>query len=100
MRNILISILSFFLSQPRRVTDVTDSTVYLIETNTRQYCGIIIYQDDIVIRMQCAKPKMVKILKANIERITIVRTEAAQQYWQWQQEKVNSWKITTFPAKM
>src|SRR5690349_21357080 len=100
MRNILISILSFFLKQPRGASNLSDSAVYLVETSARQYCGIIIYQDDVVIRMQCAKPKLVKILKSNIERITIVRTEAAQQYWQWQREKANSWKVTTFPAKM
>ena len=59
-----------------------DPTVYRIETASRKYCGQIIYQDDVIIKLKVAKPKQVKILKANIDRITIVQTEMAKQYYQ------------------
>ena len=98
MKNVLNFILSFLPGYKGEEKNTIGSEVYLIETNARKYCGIIIYQDNVVIKMQCVRPRSVKILKANIERITIIRNEATQQYWQWQNEKAKTWKLTTFPA--
>ena len=98
MKTLLNSILSLLLNPIEQTSALNDPTVYLVETDGRKYCGKIIYQDGTVIRLQTARPKLVKILKMNIERITIVRNEAAQQYYQWQREKLQTWRVKTFHA--
>jgi|SRR5690349_20263526 len=97
MKNLWNAMLGVLLGRLPKPSVASDPAVYLVETSMRKYCGVIIYQDDVMIKLQCAKPRTMKILKANIERITIVRTEAARQFWQWQKEKANTWKLTTFP---
>jgi hypothetical protein len=60
-----------------------DSSIYKIETSAGKYCGRILYQDDVTIRMACAKSKSVKILKSNILKISQVKGEAVAQYQEW-----------------
>jgi hypothetical protein len=88
MKSLIKSLMELFTtSQPIRLV-VEDPAVYQIETTMRKYCGKIIYQDDMMIKLKIAKPKAVKILKSNIERITIVQTELAKQYYQWQHTRL------------
>lgn len=85
MKNLLKFIAGLFMGtgQAINLNIPSDSTIYLVETIARKYCGRIIYQDDVVIKLKMAKPKVVKILKSNIEQITVVRSEVADQYFQW-----------------
>ena len=87
MIRLLKSIANMFTISRPQVTPIEDPTIYQIETSIRKYCGKIIYQDDMMIKLKIAKPKAVKILKSNIDRITIVQTETARQYYQWQNTK-------------
>lgn len=82
MKTLWTSLASFFNPQTEQ-TARTDNTVYQIETSVGKYCGRIIYQDDVCMRLRCAKSKPVKILKVNIARITIVKSETVEQYQQW-----------------
>jgi len=88
MINLLKSIIDMFVVSPPERPVIEDPTVYHIETVQRKYCGKIIYQDDMMIKLKVAKPKAVKILKTNIERITIVQTELAMEYYQWHNNKL------------
>jgi hypothetical protein len=49
-----------------------DPTQYRITTNTNEYLGIIIYQDAFLIKFQSQKNKMVKILKSEINQMSVV----------------------------
>lgn len=49
-----------------------DPTQYKIVTNTNEYVGRIIYQDDFAIKFINDKAKPVKILKSNISRIHVL----------------------------
>ena len=87
MMNILNSLANLLTLNKPETPAVIDPTVYCVETAARNYCGVIIYQDDVVIKIKGFKPKPVKILKTNIERITIMKTEAAVQYYQRQKTR-------------
>ena len=76
--------LLFNLLRPRpEMALPQDSSIYKIETNTGKYCGRIIYQDDVTLRLACAKSKPVKILKSNILKISQVKSEVVSQYQEW-----------------
>lgn len=53
----------------------TDPTVYRIETVTHTYYGQILFQDDYKLKIKIEGPRIVKILKQNIQRIVIVKSE-------------------------
>lgn len=53
----------------------TDPTVYRVETVTHTYCGQILFQDDFKIKVKIEGPRIVKILKQNIQRVVIVKSE-------------------------
>jgi hypothetical protein len=76
------SIFTVFVVTPPQKPSVDDPTIYRVETSVGKYFGKIIYQDDTMMKLKLAKPKVIKILKSNIERITIVQTELAQEYYQ------------------
>jgi hypothetical protein len=59
---------------------LADNTIYQVETNIGKYCGQIIYQDEVCMRLRHSKEKPVKILKTNIARINIAKQEAVEQY--------------------
>jgi hypothetical protein len=88
MRNIFNLIAQVFHQTPKS-TAMVDNTVYQVETNSRKYCGRIIYQDDQVIRLRGARYRSVKIIKSNIEKISIVSSEATAQYQDWLRTKPN-----------
>ena len=48
-----------------------DSTLYKVVTQTDTYCGRISYQDDVIMWLKTGG-KPVKILKANIVRVSII----------------------------
>jgi hypothetical protein len=52
-----------------------DPTVYLIETHRQTYCGVIIVQNDVMIKFRTEDLKPVKILKKNIKQVSIVQQE-------------------------
>lgn len=66
-----------FAVQPIRIdsSKLMDSTVYLIETHRQTYCGVIIVQDDVMIKFRTEDLKPVKILKKNIKQVSILRQE-------------------------
>ena len=49
-----------------------DTTVYKVKTSTGIYCGQIIFQDEIRVKIKTDGPRIVKVLKQNIQRIEIV----------------------------
>ncbi len=81
--NLINSIAALLLGREKEVPPAIDPTVYRIETATNKYCGRIIYQNDMMLKLKISKPKAIKILKSNIERITRVESEVVQQYFQW-----------------
>jgi hypothetical protein len=89
-------VVSILLSRKVAVAAVEDPTVYQIETTTRKYCGKIIYQDNVIIQLKIAKPKAVKILKANIEKIAMVQNESALQYYQRQNTRLAKINTITY----
>lgn len=56
-----------------------DTTTYKITTNTHEYVGLIIYQDDFSIKFQSQKSKLVRILKSNINEMSVVSPNEAHQ---------------------
>ncbi|MBX2964568.1 MAG: hypothetical protein KF845_00380 [Cyclobacteriaceae bacterium] len=54
---------------------LNDPTLYSIETAQRVYKGHIIFQDDIQLKLQTENNKPVKILKENIRRVSVIRTD-------------------------
>ncbi len=52
---------------------VMDPTVYRVETHAHTYCGQIVFQDDVQMKLRIENHKPVKVLKANIQRISIVK---------------------------
>lgn len=50
---------------------VADPTHYEVQTHTSIYRGVIVTQDNMVMRLQVANGRPVKILKENIQRISI-----------------------------
>jgi len=62
----------------RGVATVTDPTIYLIVTKTREYQGLIVHQDGLMINFKDAMHKHIKILKANIITIKIIEEPLVQ----------------------
>lgn len=52
---------------------ITDTTVYRIDTQTNSYLGQIFFQDDIQIKVKVEDKRVIKILKQNIQRVTVVK---------------------------
>jgi hypothetical protein len=96
--NLINSMAAHLLGKEKEVPPPVDPTVYRIETATHKYCGRIVYQDDMVMKIKISKPKAIKILKANIERITRVESEVVQQYFQWHkaQEQLGKSRFNKF----
>lgn len=49
-----------------------DHTLYQIITQSHHYCGCIVHQDAVVIKLQSKDGKPVKILKENIKSIVVL----------------------------
>ena len=73
------SLTSIFEVNPPAKSAIEDPTIYQVKTTLGNYCGKIIYQDDMMMMLKIAKPKAIKILKTNIERISMVQTELAKE---------------------
>lgn len=73
----LLSIIDslLFASKPKEAIseNLLDPTVYLIVTSRQTYCGNIIFQDDTMIKFRTLALKPVKILKENIQQISIFK---------------------------
>lgn len=81
MSSLWKSLLGVFEVNPPVKTAIEDPTIYQVKTSIGNYCGKIVYQDDVMMMLKIAKPKAIKILKSNIERITMVQTELAKEYY-------------------
>jgi hypothetical protein len=69
------NVLSFLSWQDNSTPEVmADPTVYCVETHQHTYCGRIIFQDDVQLKLQTEENKSVKILKENIRRVQVLRT--------------------------
>jgi hypothetical protein len=57
---------------------LNDPTVYLIETNTQSYTGMIAFQNDTFMKVELMteRPKVVKILKKNIRKVEIINQKS------------------------
>ena len=49
-----------------------DHALYQIITNSHNYCGCIVHQDEVMIKLQSKEGKPVKILKENIRSIVVL----------------------------
>ena len=49
-----------------------DHTLYQIITLSHNYCGCIVHQDEVMIKLQSKEGKPVKILKENIRSIVVL----------------------------
>jgi hypothetical protein len=49
-----------------------DPALYQIITNSHNYCGCIVHQDEAMIKLQSKEGKPVKILKENIRSIVVL----------------------------
>ena len=55
-----------------RTEAMEDHTLYQIITLSHNYCGHIVHQDGVVIKLQSKEGKPVKILKENIKSIVVL----------------------------
>lgn len=49
-----------------------DHALYQITTNSHNYCGCIVHQNEVMIKLQSKEGKPVKILKVNIRSIAVL----------------------------
>ena len=75
--SIIDSLLGAFNAPP---SIMPDPTLYQISTRNRIFEGYIIFQDEIMIKFRTTDLKPVKILKNNIQKVTIVREIGALKY--------------------
>jgi hypothetical protein len=61
----------FFSKKSIAETPLLDPTEYRITTDTHEYIGLIIHQDDFSIDFQI-DDKLVKILKSSISKVSVV----------------------------
>jgi hypothetical protein len=72
--NMIVSIIDSLLgSFNAQASSMPDPTLYQISTRNRAYEGYIIFQDDVMMKFRTTDLKPVKILKANIIKVTIAR---------------------------
>ena len=82
MSNLWKSLATLFeVNQPVQ-SAIEDPTIYQVETTSGKYCGKIVYQDDVMMMLKIAKPKAIKILKTNIQRVSMVQEELANAFYQ------------------
>jgi hypothetical protein len=60
-------------TEPHQEVPPLDPTVYRIETLARTYCGQIIFQDDMQMKLKLVNHRPVKVLKHNIKCVSIMR---------------------------
>lgn len=67
-----LRIISKLLSlQNKKILPLDDPTQYRIVTNSHDYVGRIIHQDNTIIRFRTLQDKHIKIIKSNIQYIAI-----------------------------
>jgi hypothetical protein len=73
--NALNRIIRYFLGIEPGGTEshVQDTTLYQVITSSKQYCGHIVFQDDVQLKLKTDKVRIVKILKENIRQVSIVK---------------------------
>ena len=75
MKEIMDLLFRFKSENPNPSIIAIDPTIYRIDTNTHSYIGQILFQNDILIKVKTEGPRVVKILKQNIQRVVIEKTE-------------------------
>lgn len=74
--NVIVGRLFGWMDKTRPLGTIsTDPTVYKVETITDTYCGQIMFQDDYALKIKTEGPRVIKILKQNIQRIVIIKSE-------------------------
>jgi hypothetical protein len=70
----VIDSLLFAMSPKTKIDErLADPTVYIIVTHRQSYCGHIVFQDGTMIKFRTIALKPVKILKANIRQINVLK---------------------------
>lgn len=69
--------LSSFIFVKREDYVPEDPTLYQVTTSQHQYAGRILFQDGVIIKLKVDDMKVVKILKENIQKISIQKKEVA-----------------------
>ena len=68
----LLKLLNPFAKTSANLKPMEDHTLYQIITLRHNYCGCIVHQDSVVIKLQSKEGKPVKILKENIKSIVVL----------------------------
>ncbi len=68
----LKSLIDLFTGSTPETVHTADPTVYRIETTRGEHSGRIVYQDDMIINLQSLELKQIKILKSNVQRVSII----------------------------
>lgn len=61
----------FKTTRPTSLTLPYGDTLYEVKTTSRNFCGRIVYDDEVILRLQTTNGKPVKILKRNISKISV-----------------------------
>lgn len=71
---IIFRVMAYIKGENENRAILNDPTVYLIETNTQSYTGMITFQNDTFMKVELMteRPKVVKILKENIRKVEII----------------------------
>lgn len=73
MLKVISQLFSRINTNEQNVSPVSDPTMYQVETILNNYCGQILFQDDVQMKMKVVGHRPVKVLKQNIQRISIVK---------------------------
>jgi hypothetical protein len=68
----LLKLFNPFAKTSTNLKPLEDHTLYQIITLSHNYCGCIVHQDGVVIKLQSKEGKPVKILKENIRSIVVL----------------------------
>ncbi|MFN7260484.1 MAG: hypothetical protein ACK5TU_11335 [Cyclobacteriaceae bacterium] len=68
----LLKLFNPFAKTSTRTLPMEDHALYQIITLSHNYCGHIVHQDEVMIKLQSKEGKPVKILKENIKHISIL----------------------------
>jgi hypothetical protein len=67
-----MELLKLFNPLAKTSKQMEDHALYQITTNSHNYCGCIVHQNEVMIKLQSKEGKPVKILKENIKSIVVL----------------------------
>jgi hypothetical protein len=68
----LLKLFNPFAKTSTSTPPMEDPALYQIITNSHHYCGCIVHQNEVMIKLQSKGGKPVKILKENIKSIVVL----------------------------